>query len=199
MCYNENDMIKNKKAKTAKGKKMALVLLFVLVITVATTFFVLNGIRNKREPQDEGGSLNTNEVIDDNKKEKNEEKGDSEPQEEPAPLPESEKGNLNKYDGDDPNKMENLTGFINYAGVIDGVLSVRVTIAQTASGTCNIALKSSSGKTINAISNISPGPSSSFCAQDISSSQLTESGKWEIIVTVKGSDKEGIITGEVEI
>lgn len=108
--------------------------------------------------------------------------------------PEAEKSNP-KYEGEDPNNASSLTGIINYVGVFDGKLNIRVSIEQIVSGTCIFTLTSPSGEVITGSSAITTGPASAFCSFNTPANGL-ENGKWQISVSATSTDKHGIITGE---
>lgn len=112
---------------------------------------------------------------------------------------ETEKPSVSQYDGQDANTYDELSGFINYAGVIENNLSIRATISQTVSGSCEMTLTNNAGGKLNFVSEIDNGPSASFCMQDIPVAQLSGEHNWKISIVVRGNDKTGTIAGEVSI
>ena len=112
---------------------------------------------------------------------------------------EAEKPSVSQYDGQDANTYDELSGFINYAGVIEDNLSIRATISQTVSGSCEVTLINDAGNKLSFTSAIDNGPSASFCSQDIPIAQVRGSHNWKISIIVRGNDKTGTITGEVSV
>ncbi len=104
-----------------------------------------------------------------------------------------------QYEGTNPNTLDHITGVITYAGVLDSDLSVSATIDQYLStGTCELIL-TNNGKTVSRTADIIANPSSSTC--DGFRVPLGElgSGTWTINLKLTSGDKNGIITGEVNL
>lgn len=104
-----------------------------------------------------------------------------------------------QHDGDNPNNSDGLWGVVNYSQVVDGVLSIRVTIdQQLTSGVCSLHLTNGT-RTITKEVAIAANPSSSTCKGfDIPSSEL-EKGVWNIRVNIDSDGKQGTITGTTSI
>ena len=161
----------------------------VILIIVIVGFFLIKGMV-------EGQSQQTDDI----QSSSNEEKQESTTNNQEESQREKEKGSVAQYEGPDANTYENLTGFINYAGVVDSNLAIRATISQQVTGTCKITLKSAvSGQTLDYEAQLESGPSTSFCVQDVPLEDIKTNGKWTISIGVEGNNKSGIITGETSI
>lgn len=104
-----------------------------------------------------------------------------------------------QHDGDNPNNSDGLWGVVNYSQVVDGVLSIRVTIdQQLTSGVCSLHLTNGT-RTITKEVAIAANPSSSTCKGfDIPSDDL-EKGVWNIKININSDSKQGTITGTTSI
>lgn len=105
-----------------------------------------------------------------------------------------------QYEGEDINRLERLTGVINYKGVNSDKLMLRLTIDQLLhSGNCQLILTSSTGKTVTRTASIESGPSSSSCQGfDVPLNQL-EQGEHKIKIEVTADNKTGTFEDEVTI
>ena len=180
--------------KTNNQKSPRFFLFFVLFLAVCAAvvlglLFLKPTFENKGDKSEGSSESTNNNQNSDNKKEEQKEEG---PQE---ITPEAEKSHA-QYEGEDPNTADGLTGIINYAGVSEGNLVIRVSIEQSVNGACVFTLTSPSGKTINGSSAITLGPTSAYCSL---STPATESGTWKISVAATTVDRHGIITGEANI
>lgn len=178
--------------KTNRGhsrpKTVIVVLVCVVVVALATVGALVFINRDKifGNSEEETTTETENTESSDNSNTEDEE----EEQEEKAP----------KYDGENPNKSETLTGVISFAGISEGKLTVNVMIDQLigSSGKCEFTLTHSSGTTLTGSSATEAGPAASFCSYSIPSSQV-KSGKYSINVKVTSTNKEGVITGEANV
>lgn len=128
--------------------------------------------------------------------EQNSDKGQAKKEETPAR--ENEKSNP-KYEGGDVNNENSLTGIVNYVGLSEDTVMIRVAIDQTVSrGTCDFTLTSPSGKVYTFSNSTTSGPSSTYCGLNKLFADLGgESGTWKISATIKSSSgKSGTIHGE---
>lgn len=189
-------MAHNTKIKNRRVRKhhncIAIFITCALVIAVGFfVFLLIQSHNNESKPIESSGD---NQAI-----------TTSEPvatQEKPASATtsrETEKPSVSQYEGQDANTYDELSGFINYAGVIGGNLSIRATISQAVSGSCEMTLTDGAGGKLNFVSEIDNGPSASFCMQDVPVAQLNGERNWRISIVVKGNDKTGTIIGEVSI
>ena len=191
MAQNTN-RINKRKASVAKEKNhhiFLFVFLFLVVVAVVIYCLLIFKPRETKPAEDKKGNETSQTEKKDTSSETSKEETSSEPK------PESEKSNP-QYEGRDPNTYSDLTGIINYIGANDGTLSIRVSIEQSASGTCNFTLTSPSGKSVVGSSELTIGPTSAFCSFN---TPATENGTWKVTVTAISNDKRGTITGEGKI
>lgn len=181
-------MPKNKN-KTKNSYSKRIILGFVAVAVVAVGFFAAEKIKDFKEDPVKVDSLTTaergdhyddigltgdvTEVNDDNEK---------------TPI---------KYDGDDPNLLNELTGTVTFAGVAGDKVLIRVSIDQFLdSGSCVLTLGEYSDE-----AEIAASASTSTCQGfDIPLSSLSDmSGKVNFIIDLSSGDKSGRINGSFEL
>ena len=105
-----------------------------------------------------------------------------------------------KYEGEDPNKAEELSGAITYAGVQDGKLMIRVNIDQyLSSGKCELTLKRGGATIYNSVANIIGNASTSSCEGFDVPTKGLGGGKTEIVIKLNANSKSGTIRREVNI
>ena len=111
---------------------------------------------------------------------------------------EKEKERIVSYEGVNPNKNDQLTGAITYAGVNGGVLMIRVNIDQYLDGgTCNLSLNGNMA--YNDVANIVSNASTATCEGfDVPVNALS-SGYYQITIGLSTNDRSGTIIGEVNI
>ena len=105
-----------------------------------------------------------------------------------------------KYDGEDPNVGETLSGIITTARFSGDKFILRVNINQYLSaGTCNLTL-SDGAHQLSKTANLIPSASTSTCEGfDIPSAELSNFTKpIYITINLNSSDKTGTIEGKVE-
>lgn len=94
--------------------------------------------------------------------------------------------------------LDALTGVVNYAASDGETVMIRISIDQYLEiGECVLEL-TTIGDSFSLTDEILPSASTSSCSFDISTDLLT-GGKYDIKVTVKSGDKEGVIKGEIEV
>ena len=178
------------------GKTVLIVSICVILIAVLTLSILvfLNRKTNSNSSNTSSTSTSTS------NKDSSSETMDSSEETNPEEDEEAEKARARQYDGEDPNKLETLTGVISFAGVSEGKLRVNVTIDQLIgdSGKCNFTLTNSSGTTLSDEVSTENGPATSFCSYVTTASKL-EAGTYKIVVKITSPNKEGEITGEVKI
>lgn len=105
-----------------------------------------------------------------------------------------------QYEGENPNKADNLTGVVTYAGVNDGVLRVRVNIDQyLAEGSCSLALVRGGATIYTEEAGIIDSAATATCEGfDVPVSGFS-SGMTQIVITISSGGKTGIINGEVNL
>ena len=105
-----------------------------------------------------------------------------------------------QYTGEDPNKSDDLTGVITYAGVNNGTLTIRTNIDQYLSeGTCELILERDNATIYSSRVDIWADVSTSTCkGYDVPVSELG-GGNVQIIINLTSDDRTGAIRGEVEV
>lgn len=114
---------------------------------------------------------------------------------------ESEKEKVTAYEGDSPNKAEDLTGVVTYAGVApDGKeLIIRVNIDQyLGEGSCELNLMRSGIAYSDMVGIVSSASTATCEGFNIPMSGLA-SGNYKIVVKISSGGKTGTINGEVNI
>ena len=186
-----------KKTNNQKSHHVFLYFIILLVIAAAVVLGLLffKPTFEKKTQGDDSSSTTSDSTKESDDKKSSDDSTKKEEESTPEVKPETEKNNT-QYEGEDPNTSASLTGIINYAGISEGNLIIRVSIEQSVNGTCVFTLNTPSGKTVNGSSAITIGPSSAFCSM---TTPATESGTWKISVGATSADKHGIITGEANI
>jgi hypothetical protein len=106
-----------------------------------------------------------------------------------------------KYEGQDVNKLEKLTGAITYSAKTDDIYRIRVNIDQFLKlpGTCMLSVTSAGKVVYTDYVNIISNPSSGSCdGFDIPLTKLSP-GEYNIKIEVNANQKTGIIEGKVTI
>ena len=196
-------MSKNTQQKTTRRSNRRcfiwlFVILFLIVVGLSIYYFFL-----KEQPKKSISETKNTTSVTDNKQEKptKEESKNISPD---GTKEDEESGKTPKtppqYEGEDINKLNRLTGVINYKGINSDKLMLRLTIDQLLhSGNCQLTITSTSGKTVAKTANIEPGPSSSSCRGfDIPLDQL-EKGEHKIKIEVTADNKTGIFEDAVTI
>lgn len=125
------------------------------------------------------------------------------PEEETTPPEDSaEPEKTTQYEGEDPNTLGTLTGYLTRKGVDDGELTIVAVIDQYlhSSGYCTVTLKNSAGQTVYSASrSATPDATTSICDTfEIPVTNLA-SGKYQIEINLSGDNKQGKIIDEVEL
>lgn len=106
-----------------------------------------------------------------------------------------------KYEGQDVNKLEKLTGAITYSAKTDDIYRIRVNIDQFLKlpGTCMLSVTSAGKVVYTDYVNIISNPSSGSCEGfNIPLTKLSP-GEYDIKIEVNANQKTGIIEGKVTI
>ena len=198
----ENTITRRKpNSRRRKHNVAAIIICIFLVLIIAAGIIIFlnrdvifrpNG--NNENSSTENSTSNSQTESGKNQKDetKNDDKKDSETRE-------KEKPSVAQYSGEDPNRLDTITGTISSTDISSGVLTVRVMLDQSlgSSGTCNFTLAHTSGKTVTGSANTEANPSATFCIYSASASNIN-SGHWQITVKVETTDKKGTITGEAD-
>ena len=104
-----------------------------------------------------------------------------------------------QYDGEDPNTLDEITGYISYLAVNDDHFSIRLTINQflESPGTCTATFSLGSQTVVKTSPTLSDASTSTCEGFDIPLSELS-SGDWDVSIAIS-ADKKGTITGKVNI
>lgn len=191
--------IQNQKKNSSK-KTLIIATVILLIIAISVGAYLLTSQDNQSNTPKDSTPKSADQSKDTSKNSsKVDKKTDGTTVDKGVAEHEKEKDIPPNYEGPDANASESLTGSINYAGVIDGKLTIRTTINQALdSGSCEIGL-TNGATTITRTSGIIPNPSSSSCEGfDIPTSELG-SGNWEITIKITSGDKSGVLKGTAKI
>lgn len=104
-----------------------------------------------------------------------------------------------QYEGEDPNDLETITGTITTARVSGSVVLIRVNIDQyLASGACTINLTSNDDVYTETVK-INVAAATSTCEGFSIPLSSLKSGTWNIDIAVSSDDKQGKISGKIQI
>lgn len=151
-----------------------------------------------RKKDDGGEAPKTSETIERTEDKKEETKENNATAEESGEDEDEKK--VKQYDGEDPNKAEELSGVVTYAGVLNNKLTIRVNIDQyLGEGKCELNL-TKDGNTVRAeTSGIVSAATTATCEGfDVPVNGL-EAGEYNIIVKLDAGGKVGTINGKVKI
>ena len=168
-----------------------LVILVLLIVAGVVIYLVWdNYFRDKGEETQEP---ETSEQI-----EEDTNRGDEEYIEDDDEEEDSKK--VKQYEGVNPNKAEELSGVVTYAGVVDGTLMIRANIDQyLGSGDCKLNILSGETVVLEEVANIASSASTSTCEGfDIPANKL-RSGNYKIKISIDSGGKTGTINGEISI
>jgi len=184
--------------KRTRNKKWLWIGMGIIAVAILIGVGVAIGLNNNNTSYTKANITNNNDGISEEQKQElknSEQNGDESFAEE-----EVEKKKVVQYEGDDPNKSDELAGVITYAGVNNGVLMIRVSIDQyLTSGTCNLTLNRNGTTIYNSDANILGDVSTATCEGfDIPVAELG-SGDVDININLSADGKSGAIRGEVGI
>lgn len=108
--------------------------------------------------------------------------------------------NVVQYEGDNPNKAEDLSGVVTYAGVNNDKLVIRVNIDQYLSnGSCELNLMRNGDIVYSNKANIVSSASTATCEGFDVPVNAVGSGNTEISIKLNADERSGLIRGEVNI
>lgn len=179
--------------KRKKNKKWIfwVVIAVLFVVAVAVCYLVWdNYFRDKGENQTVEEQSIVEEKIEDKEAERNKEVVDGR---------EKEKDSITAYEGENPNRKEELTGVVTYAGVNGSDLIIRVNIDQyLASGSCELNLVQDDVVYSDAADIVSAAATATCEGFNVPIREL-ESGNYRVMIKISSGGKAGTIIGEVEI
>lgn len=130
---------------------------------------------------------------------KEEEKKEEETEEEYSERM-AEQKRIKQYEGEDPNKAEELSGAVTYAGVNNEALIIGVNIDQfLSSGSCALSLVRNESEIYSANASIMAEVSTSTCDGFSIPTVSLGNGATEIIIKLSSGGKTGTIKGEVNL
>ena len=168
------------------------VILVLLVAVGVGTAIVWN---NEHQ---ETGKADDVKMAEDEKKDDVEKRNDETEEEFSERMAEQKK--VKQYEGEDPNKAEELTGAITYAGVNGGALIIGTNIDQFLSeGNCALSLVRSGNAIYSADARIMAEVSTSTCDGFNVPVNGLGSGATEIVIKLSAGGKTGTIRGGVNL
>lgn len=168
-----------------------LLFLVLIIVAVIVVILVKNNYFGEKQENNTQHSEDTNKPEDKKPEEgSNETNTEESGKEEKAP----------QYEGESPNKSENLTGLITYADVIDNELVIRVNIDQfLQSGNCNLTMSRNGVTYYSQSVGIQESVTTSTCdGYKIPVSELSK-GDFQVEIDLESDGKSGKITGRVRI
>ena len=115
-------------------------------------------------------------------------------------YPEENPQRTEQYDGEDPNVAEQLSGAITHAGVENDRLIIRLNIDQyLEGGECGLVIKQNGAIIHEEVTGIVSNVTTATCEGFDLPVGLVGNGHFDIVVSISANDKNGIITGEVDI
>lgn len=105
-----------------------------------------------------------------------------------------------QYEGESPNKLDNLTGVVSYASVSGDKLMIRTSIYQyLESGSCELVITQSGATVYNEVAEIMNDATTSTCKGfDIPVTSLP-SGNLQFVIYLSSKERTGEISGETSI
>lgn len=204
MDYNEQKEDINM-AKRRRNKKWVygVVILVLLIIAGVVTYAVWNAYFNKGVDNDsEQETSEIDQKEEDKKEDKKDNKADGEESGKEAVEieREKEKESVAAYEGNDPNKADELTGALTYAAVGGEYLMIRVNIDQYLSGgSCEIVLTKNGGEVYRETANIVSAASTATCEGFNVPVSAVGVGDFGVEIRLNSGDKTGLIKGAVSI
>lgn len=173
-----NEQSQKKSAHRVPPYRRPIVVAVFLILIIATaiiTIFLLknSGIANRDESQQEA----------------------TESDEKHTGPSDKELNKVTQYEGEDPNELEDITGFIAYKGIDAGVLTINTTIDQylSAEGTCELQMTNESGSKYTTSGKAIADVTSSICEPFNIPVEDLGVGHWSIEIDIKADDKKGTI------
>lgn len=163
--------------------------ILIIVIVAVTACMVVKAFSSPDQPEDQPTEETESALVYDTDK--------AEEEEDDGLLPEDRK-DIVQYEGENPNKLDYLTGLITYTEVKDGVLVAMVSIDQyLGDGTCVANLKSNGNIVASSTQPIEADASTSHCAAQIDLTGVS-GGKYQLEVVISSGERSGTLTTEVE-
>lgn len=184
-------------AQRRRKNRKWLIGVVILVLLVAGGVGVAVALNNANQ---DDGQDNSEEVTREEVEEKTDTEKRSEETEEEYSERMAEQKRVKQYEGEDPNKAEELSGAVTYAGVNNNVLMIAMNIDQFLSeGSCALSLAQNGNVIYSADAKIVAEVSTSTCDGFNIPLNGLGSGATEIIIKLSSGGKTGTIRGEVNI
>ena len=171
-------------------------ILVVLVVAIVVGMLIWNNVRQNNDTNED---TETSE-IEEKAAKKEKEIGEDDEEEMKGADSEVDEKKVVQYDGEDPNKANDLSGVVTYAAVNGGTLTIRVNIDQyLTEGECKLTLSRDGATIYNSRANIIGVASTSSCEGfDVPTGGLG-GGKTEIVINISAGERSGVIRGEVNV
>ncbi|MBR3176100.1 PLDc_N domain-containing protein [Candidatus Saccharibacteria bacterium] len=176
-----------------------LIILILLVAAGVVVYLVWDNYFNDRNDDGVEGRLSDVErvVRKEDKKEKNDEKVEEEKNDDGENV---DNKKVVQYEGEDPNKAEELSGVVTYAGVLGNDLMIRVNIDQYLSGgSCGLSLIRDDVVQYSNVVNVVDSAATATCEGFNVPIAEIGSGSYQIIIKITSGEKVGVIRGEVNV
>ena len=107
---------------------------------------------------------------------------------------------VTQYEGEDPNKAEELSGVVTMASVVDGTLMIRTNIDQyLGAGSCELQILRGGEVIYSSTANIVAAASTATCQGFDVPVAAVGSGEAQIIINLNAEGKNGTMNSEVNI
>lgn len=183
--------------KRKRSKKWIgwVVFLILVVVAGAVCYLVWDAyFKDKKKLESDGAEASK--VVEKKQERKAEEKQEEKTKE--TEVVEKEK--VVQYEGEDPNKAQELTGVVTYAGVSGENLIIRVNIDQYLNGgKCTLGLRREGGNIYSAEATIVDAASTSTCEGFNVPLSEVGNGHTMIWIFLESGGKTGEIHGEVNL
>ena len=189
-------MTKKHKQKRSKAWISWVFLLVLLIIAGVVTYMVWNYSFN-----DETKTENVEVVEEKTESTDSDSSGGDETSTESATEDDTNGGKkVKQFEGEDPNKAEDLTGAITHAGVTGQELVIATNIDQYLNeGTCELVISNNGATVYSETVAIKPNVSTSACDGFRIPVSVLGSGTMQIVINLSAGSKNGTLTTEANI
>ena len=170
-----------------------LIILILLIAAGVVCYLVWDNYFNDKK-DDAVTPTDTSEQV------KDEKNGEEEIRTDETNGEESDDKKVKQYEGEDPNKAEELSGVVTYAGVVSNKVMIRANIDQyLETGTCKLNLLKDGQVVYEDTARVVGSAATATCEGfDIPSTKLSN-GNYEIIIKIETNEKTGTIRGSINI
>ncbi len=178
--------------KKSKNKLVIFLICLIVVAGISYCVFLLVN-KNNKKPESEQPKNNTTNIV-------------AEPEKEPEEGKKEDDGKVNdkepviQYEGENPNKSEELTGVMTYLGKTSTNIIARVNIDQYLSeGTCEIKFIKNGTVYYQQKANLIADVSTSTCEGFTIGLGLIEPGSYNVVIELNSGAKTGTIEGKIDL